>query len=124
MRLGQQPPDDVQRDGADRQVDPEDPVPADVVRQPAAEQRAHDRRDPEHRPEEALVLAAFGRREHVADDRERDREQRTGAEALDAAEQDQLLHRTDSPESAEPMRNSETPIISSGLRPYRSDSLP
>ena len=37
--------------------------------------------------EQALVLAALGGREQVADDRERDREQRAGAEALDAAEQ-------------------------------------
>ena len=30
----------------------------------------------------------------------------------------------DRPDSAEPMRKSVTPIISIGLRPYRSDSLP
>ena len=47
---------------------------------------------PKTRAEQALVLAAFGRREQVADDGERDREERAGAEALDAAEQDQLPH--------------------------------
>ena len=54
--------------------------------------RADEERDAEDGAEEALVLAALGRREQVADDRERDREERAGAEALDAAEQDQLPH--------------------------------
>ena len=51
-----------------------------------------DERDPEHGPEQALVLAALLRGEHVADDRERHGEQRTGADALDASEQDQHAH--------------------------------
>ena len=88
----QEPPDHDQADDADRQVDEEDPVPADAVGQEAAEARPDEERDPEDRSEEALVLAAFGRREEVADDREGDREEGAGAEALDAAEQDQLPH--------------------------------
>src|SRR3712207_7207951 len=46
----------------------------------------------EDRPEEALILAAFGGREDVADHGERDGEKSAGAESLDAAEQDQLEH--------------------------------
>ena len=46
-------------DSADGQVDVEDPVPADVVGQPAAQQRAEDRGDAEHGAEEALVAAAL-----------------------------------------------------------------
>ena len=37
----------------------------------------------EHGAEEALVLAPLRGREDVADDRERDREERAGAQALD-----------------------------------------
>ena len=58
----------------------------------AADGRAEQERDAEHEAEEALVLAALGGREEVADDRERDREERAGAEALDAAEQHELPH--------------------------------
>ena len=67
-------------------------MPAQVLGQPAADERAGDERDAEHGPEEALVLAALLRAEQVADDRERDREQRACADALDAAEQDQHAH--------------------------------
>ena len=55
----QQPLDDDQRDDPDRDVDVEDPVPADVLGQEAADERAGDEGDPEHGPEEALVLAAL-----------------------------------------------------------------
>ena len=59
-----------------------------LVGEEAAERRADEERDAEDGAEEALVLAAFGGREQVADDGERDREQGAGAEALDAAEED------------------------------------
>ena len=88
----QQPADEEQRDEADGDVDVEDPVPADVLGQEAADERADDEGDAEDGAEQALVLAALGRREQVADDGERDREERTGADALDAAEQDELRH--------------------------------
>ena len=57
----QQPLDDDQGDDADRDVDVEDPVPADVLGQAAADERAGDERDTEHGTEQALVLAALGR---------------------------------------------------------------
>ena len=49
-------------------------------------------REAEHGPEQALILAPLRRREQVADDRQRDREQCARAEALDAAEHDELPH--------------------------------
>ena len=71
---GQVAVDDDEADRADGQVDEEDPVPAEVVRQPAAQQRTDDRGDAEDGAEETLVAAALTRREEVADDRQRDRE--------------------------------------------------
>ena len=53
--------------------------------------------DAEDGTEEALVLAALGRREEIADDGQRDREERACAESLDAAEGDQLPHRLAEP---------------------------
>ena len=76
-----------------------------------------ERRHAEDGAEEALVLAPLGRREEVADHRQRDREERARAEALDAPEQDQLPHRLASPERTEPTRKSVIPIMRSGLRP-------
>ena len=111
---------------ADRQVDEEDPVPADVVGQEAT-QRGADERAPsaEDGAEQALVLAALGGREEVADDRQRDREDGAGAEALDAAEGDELPHLLARGRTAsEPSRKRLMPNISIGRRPKRSDSLP
>jgi hypothetical protein len=68
-------------------------VPAKGVGDHPAQGRADEERDPEHGAEQALVLAAFGRREEVADHREGDREERAGADALEAAEGDELPHR-------------------------------
>ena len=83
----QRAPDDVQHDDAERKVDEEDPVPAEVVGDQAADGRAEQEADAEDGAEEALVLAALRRGEDVGDDRQRDREERAGAEALDAAEE-------------------------------------
>src|SRR5450759_4329415 len=90
--VGQHAPDDRERHEADRDVDEEDPVPRGLLGHEAAEQRPDDRADAEHRAEQALVLAALGRGEQVADDGEADREQGAGAEALDAPKDDQLGH--------------------------------
>ncbi len=88
----QQSPDEVERHQADGDVDVEDPVPAVVLGQEAAHQRADHEGDAEDRTEEALVLAALLRREQVPDDGQCDREERAGADALDAAEDDELRH--------------------------------
>src|SRR5688572_9720731 len=62
------------------------------VRDDPADRRTDERAEPEHRSDQALVLAALGRREQVADDRERDREERSRAEALERAEQHEMPH--------------------------------
>ena len=88
----QQTSDQVQGDQPDRNVDEEDPVPADVVRQDAAEEGSDKEGDAEDGTEETLVFASLGRSEEISDDCQRDREEGAGTEALDATEQDQLLH--------------------------------
>src|SRR2546429_9798192 len=42
--------------------------------------------------DQSLVVAAVARRDDAPDDREREREEPAGAEALDGAEDDQLRH--------------------------------
>ena len=59
-----------QRDQADRQVDVEDPAPAQVVGQVAAQQRPDDAGQAEDAAEDALDAAALGGREDLRDDRE------------------------------------------------------
>ena len=84
--------DDDEGEDADRQVDVEDPAPAEVVDEKAAEQRADDRRNAEHGAEETLVLAAFAWRDDVADDRQRRHDQAAAPEALQGPERDQFGH--------------------------------
>ena len=72
---------------------------------------------PNTAPKRPWYLPRSGGREQVADDRERDREERSGAEALDAAEEDQLPMFWLRPDSAEPIRKMTMPIIRIGLRP-------
>ena len=67
-------------------------MPAQVLGQPATDERTGHERDAEDGPEEALVLAALLRGEQVTDDRKGDREERTGADALDASEEDEHAH--------------------------------
>ncbi len=83
---------DDQRDDAQRDVDEEDPVPGQVVDEEPAEQRTGDRGDGEHRAEVALVATPLPRGDDVADDRERQRHETAGAEALDAPRRDELPH--------------------------------
>ena len=85
-------PDQVEHERADREIEEEHERPTDRVREESTDRRTHQDGDTEDGPEQSLVSTAFGRREQVADDRERDREQRTGAEALDASGGDQLPH--------------------------------
>ena len=88
----QVPPDHREDDGADRQVEEEHERPADRVGDDPADRRSDEHGQAEHGAEQALVAAALGRSEQVADDRQRDREQRARAEALDAARADELPH--------------------------------
>ena len=84
--------DDDERDGADRKVDVEDPVPGELLDEEAAEQRTDDARDPEHRPEQSLVAAALAGRDDVSDDRLGADHQPAAPETLNGPERDQLGH--------------------------------
>ena len=108
----------ISDDDPDRDVDVEDPVPADLFGQEATDQRADDEGDAEDGAEEALVLASLLRREQVADDRERDREQG------DPAPMPWMPRKRMSipmfwlrPDRAEPTRKITMPIMKIGLRP-------
>ena len=71
-------------------VDPEDGLRA---REEPADHRTEHRRRAEHREEVGLVAGALPGRDEVAEDRDRQRHEATGAEALDAAVGRQLVHR-------------------------------
>jgi len=83
---------DRKRQKAERQVDPEDHAPVQMLGEHAAEHRACDRGGRKHRAEIALVAAAFARRDGVADDGLRQRDQSAAADALKGARRDQRRH--------------------------------
>ena len=78
---------------ADGHVHEEDPVPAHRVGDEPADGRSHEDGQAEDSPEEPLVLAPLRGREDVADDGQRDGEEGTGSQALDAARDDEPLDR-------------------------------
>ena len=80
----------AQRDHADRHVDVEDPAPARVVDDEAAQRRAADRARGEGCPDQALVAAALPRWDDDGDRRVRKRKEPARAEPLDDAVEDQL----------------------------------
>ena len=82
-----------QRGDAERQVDPEDQRPVELLGEEAAEHRAADRGHREHRADIALVAAALARRDDVGDDGLRQRHQAAAAEALQRAAEHQGGHR-------------------------------
>ena len=84
---------DHQRGEAERDVHVEDPAPVGVVDEQPADERAEHRRDGVHAHHVALVLAAFARRQHVAHDRHREREDAAGADTLEEAGGDEHAHR-------------------------------
>ena len=91
--------DDEEGGDADRHVDEEDPAPAvdaedaRLAGEEPADDRAEHARGAEDGEEVALVLGALPRRDDVADDGQRQREQPAGAEALHGAVDGQLEHR-------------------------------
>ena len=95
----QEPQNHRQGDHAHRQVEEEDPAPTrneqNLVgaREQATDERADEARHSEHREEIALVLGALARGEDVAHDRERQGHEATSAEALNRAEDRELVHR-------------------------------
>ena len=91
--------DDDDREDPDGHVDEEDPAPArdpeDGLRprEEPADHGTEHRRGAEHREEVALVAGALPGGDEVTEDRDRERHEATGAEALDAAVDRQLVHR-------------------------------
>ena len=83
--------DERDRERADRQVDEEDPVPAHVIGDHAAGERADHAGHTPHRADQAGVLGAAIGREQIGDDRERGDEQRARAEPLHGARGEQHL---------------------------------
>jgi hypothetical protein len=66
---GQPGSDEAECNGADGQIDVEDPAPGQGVGQIAAEKRAGDAADREYAGEQSLIAAALARRYQVADRR-------------------------------------------------------
>ena len=67
-------------------------MPAERVGEPATERWTDQAREAEDRAEESLIATALLCAVEVANGGERNREERTSAEPLDAAEEDQLLN--------------------------------
>ena len=86
-----------QGDGPDGDVDVEDPAPAQVVDEHAADQRPDHRGDPEHGHEQPHVAAALPGRDHVAEDGHGPDHQAAAAEPLHGTEDDQFDHRVAEP---------------------------
>ena len=76
----------------ERDVDVEDPAPARMACEEAADQRAGDARHAEDGAEQPQVAPALARRHDVADRRLRTHQQAAAAEPLDRPEHDQLGH--------------------------------
>ncbi len=72
---------DEERDGAHRQVDPEDQRPVHAIGEHAAEQRADHAREHEHDRRIALVARPLARRHEVGDDGLGDRQDAAAADA-------------------------------------------
>ena len=79
---------------------------------------------PKTAPKRPWYLPRSAGREQVADDRERDREDRAGADALDAPEEDQLSMLLAQAGQGRADEEDEMPMSSIGRRPKMSDSLP
>jgi hypothetical protein len=80
-------------DDAERQVDPEDERPVQIVGEEAAGERAEDRRGHEHHRRIALEDRALARRQDVGDHGLRQRQDAAAAKALQRAREDQHPHR-------------------------------
>ena len=109
--------------GADRDVDPEDPVPVSELDHRAADERAErdgDAADP--RPDAERHAALVGR-ERVGQQRQRQRRGDRGADALRGAGGDQRADRRgERRAAAEATVNSAIPAMNMRLRPNRSPS--
>ena len=96
-RRPERPADDDQHDEPERQIDIEDPAPAQMLDEEPADQRAEHGREAEDAAKDALELATLARRYEIADDRHRGHDQSAAAEALQRAKDDELHHRAAEP---------------------------
>ncbi len=92
-QMAQRPAHREQRQQGQRQVDPEDPAPRQIVGQVAADHRSRHAGDRPHAADIALIAAALAQRHHVGNRRLRHRDQPPAAEPLQDARDDQLRHR-------------------------------
>ena len=76
----------------ERQIDPENQRPMQIMREQSAEQRAGDAGGDEDRREIGLVAPAFARADEIGDDRLRQRDQPAAAHSLQRAGADQQNH--------------------------------
>ncbi len=109
---------------ADRDVDEEDPAPAEVLGEETADERADRQRergdarpDPDRHP-------ALARRERGRDDRERRGVHQRGTDALDDAPGDQRLPLSASPQKRDAIVKITIPITKMRRRPSMSASFP
>ncbi len=110
-------------DGPDRHVHVEDPAPGERVDEEAAEKRPGDRRDAEDGADQPHVAAALARRDDVADDRLRADHQAAGADSLERAERDQLIHRLAEPRQHRPGEEDQDRDEEHGLAPVHVAEL-
>ena len=90
VRGGQPQAQPGQRGDAERKVDEEDPAPAHVLDQHAADQRADDGRDREGGRDVALVAPALARRDEITDGGHRQRHEAARGDALSEPQHDEL----------------------------------
>ena len=91
--FGHVPGEHHDRHDGERHADQEDPAPADVVGQVAADERAGDAREAPDGAEEPLDLRPLVQGEQVAQHGQHDRPDRAGPQPLDRPHRDQLAHR-------------------------------
>ena len=84
---------------SERYINEKYPVPPERIGNIPAQRRADDRRKSENRAHESLVFASFRRWENIPDDGKSVSHHYTGADALDAAENNDLVHGVTEPAS-------------------------
>ena len=108
----------------ERQVDPEDRPPAERVDEERPQRRPGERRRAPDGAEESLDAGALLEREDVAEDRQHDRHDAARAEALEAAEDDELRHRLRERREQRREQNSAIAAMTTRFRPNASASRP
>ena len=89
---GEREEHDDDGEDADRDVDVEDPAPAEIVGEIATDDGTDDRGDAEDPGKDALQPGALGRRVEIGDGSEHAREENAAEDSLKRAERDELGH--------------------------------